>query len=153
MLTPLEIENKEFKNAMFGYDKTDVEDFMNLVLADYENLYKESISNRDKLSMLNDTISQYKTMEDTLKDTLLVAQNASEELKKSAEEKSNNIIKEAEIKANEIVKGADDRVREINLKFDCIKRDIEMYNTKLKILISSQSNIINEFMSDIETEE
>ena len=54
MLTPLDIANREFKKTMGGYNRDDVEDFMSLLLVDYEKLYKENLASRDKITALNE---------------------------------------------------------------------------------------------------
>lgn len=56
MLTPLDIENREFKKTMGGYNRDDVEDFMSLLLVDYEKLYKESIASRDRITTLTEAV-------------------------------------------------------------------------------------------------
>ena len=145
MLTPLEIENKQFKNAMFGYDKEEVEDFLNQVLEDYEALYRENVSNKDKIGSLNSEISQYKTIEETLQNTLVVAQSAGEEVKKNASEKAENILKEAQLEAGEVIKRANEQVASILSKYNEIKRNIDVYNAKISSLIATQQKIIEEF--------
>ena len=43
MLTPLEIENKKFsKQMMNGYNVDEVDEFLDLVTAEYEKMYKEN---------------------------------------------------------------------------------------------------------------
>ena len=41
MLTPVDIENKEFTKAFRGYETTEVDDFMNVLVSDYEKLYRD----------------------------------------------------------------------------------------------------------------
>ena len=67
MITPLEFEKKDFKGVPFGYSKNSVDDFFDKVKSDYEKLYKENIELKDKISMLNESVSQYKSMEEVLK--------------------------------------------------------------------------------------
>lgn len=144
MLTPLDIQNKEFKKGVFGYDKLDVEEFMSLISDEYERLYKENISLKDKVNVLSDGILQYKTMEDTLQNALIVAQSAGEEVKKNAREKAENIIKEAELRSEEIVRDANKKVSDILSKYDDIKRNLDIYKAKMNSLINTQISIMNE---------
>ena len=88
MITPLEFEKKDFKGAALGYSKNSVDDFFDKVKVDYEKLYKENIELKDKIAMLNDSISQYKSMEEVLKTAMLAAQTSAEEIKKNAQEKA-----------------------------------------------------------------
>ena len=144
MLTPINIENKEFKKAIFGYEKLDVEEFLNTVLESYEALYKENIALKDKVTMLSDGIKQYKTMEETLQNTLVVAQSAGEEVKRSAQASANTIIKDAEFNAEQIIIKAKNDARGIIEKSSEMKQQLIGYKAKMNALISTQINILNE---------
>ena len=61
MLSPLDIESKKFiKSAVGGYNRADVDKFMELILADYEKLYRENIALKDKTNTLSDAVDHYK---------------------------------------------------------------------------------------------
>lgn len=145
MLTPLDIENREFKNGMFGYDKADVEEFLDQVLTDYETLYKENIALKDKIDTLGDGIRQYKTMEDSLHQAIIIAQSTGEEVKKAAAEKAENIIKEAELRANELINEANAEVSSIKSNYNDVKRDFENFKIQALSLIKSQEKLLGEF--------
>ena len=99
MLTPLDIQNKEFIKSFRGYKETDVDIFLDEIIIDYENLYKDNIELKDKIAILTDQIEKYNNLEDTLKNTLVIAQKTSEEVTNTAKQKSELIIMEAEGKA------------------------------------------------------
>lgn len=82
MLTPLDIENREFKKTMGGYNRDDVEDFMSLLLVDYEKLYKESIASRDRITTLTEAVEHYKGQEETMQNAILAAQKAAVRLQR-----------------------------------------------------------------------
>ena len=145
MITPLDIENKEFKNGMFGYDKADVEEFLDQVLTDFEALYKENIALKDKVSTLSDGINQYKTMEDSLQNALLIAQATGEEVKKSAQEKAENIVKEAELRASEIINNANHEILDITNQYNNVKREFEAFKAQINSIIKSQERLLNDF--------
>ena len=67
MLTPLDIESKEFKRAPLGYSMNEVDRFLDEVILQYEKLYRENIDLKDKMVVLNERIQNYKAMEQTLK--------------------------------------------------------------------------------------
>ena len=83
MLTPLELEKNEFKRGI-GYSKRSVNEFYEKLRNDYEAIYKENIELKDKISLLNDAISQYKAMEEVLKTAMINAQTSAEEIKRNA---------------------------------------------------------------------
>ena len=62
MLTPIDIQNREIKSKMGGYDKKDVDDFLEEIRGSYEELYKENQSLKEKISSLSEGIQYYKKM-------------------------------------------------------------------------------------------
>ena len=66
MLTPLDIQNKNFKKKFNGYSKADVEEFFSLVCEAYDKLYTENAALRDKIEELQKQI--YKTKQNMPKD-------------------------------------------------------------------------------------
>lgn len=54
MLTPIDIQNREIKSKMGGYDKKDVDDFLEEIRGSYEELYKENQSLKEKISSLSE---------------------------------------------------------------------------------------------------
>ena len=145
MLTPLEIENKKFKKELIGYSVVEVEEFMQAVGDNYENLYKENLAYRDKINVLSNAVKQYKSMEETLQNAILVAQSAGEEVTRNAKAKADNIIAEAENKAAQILADAGKEVTRVSYEYEEMKRNVEVFRTKIISLLTSQLDIVKEF--------
>ena len=84
MITPLDIQTKSFSNAAMGYKKAEVDAFFEELLRDYEALYKSSNESNAKIKELTKLVDSYKGMEETMKNTLVVAQSSAEQLTASA---------------------------------------------------------------------
>lgn len=96
MITPLEIENKKFSKQMVnGYNVEEVDEFLDLLTVDYEKMYKENTEYREKIEQLNEDITHYKAIENTLQSTLLMAQSTAEEVKNVAKQQAEQIIIDA----------------------------------------------------------
>lgn len=145
MLMPLEVEEKKFTKQMRGYNKEEVDEFVSEVAKDYEKLYKESLAAKDKISTLSEAIRQYKAMEDTLQQAIIVAQNAGEEVKKNAYAKADNIIKDAQNRASEIISDAGKEVTKVNFEYEEMRRNVEIFRTRIISLLTSQLSIVKEF--------
>ncbi|MDK2798629.1 MAG: cell division initiation protein [Clostridiales bacterium] len=152
MLTPLDIENKRFKKKPFGYSELEVEEFLTKVVEDYEKLYKENIELKDKIAVLNEGIQHYKSIEETLQNTLVVAQSTGEEIKKNAYEKAENILKEAETKASQIIANANQEVSKINYRYEELKRNISVFKAKIESLIHAQLDMMKSFEAETKDE-
>ena len=99
MITPLDIQNKEFKKSIRGYNETEVDEFLDEILKDFEKIYKENMELKDKILLLNEQLEKYNSLERTLKETLIVAQSTADEVIGAAKKKANSIIESANIEA------------------------------------------------------
>lgn len=145
MLTPLEIENRKFKREFRGYSMAEVEEFMNVIAENYELIYKENLANKDKINMLSNAISQYKSMEETLQSAILVAQSAGDEVVQNARKSAENIIKDAENKASQLLSDASREVTRISYEYEEMRRNVEIFRTRVISLLTSQMDIVKEF--------
>ena len=150
MLTPLDIQNKEFIKSFRGYKVTDVDIFLDEIIIDYENLYKDNIELKDKIAILTDQIEKYNNLEDTLKNTLVIAQKTSEEVTNTAKQKSELIIMEAEGKAKRIIEDAHDEVITIQKEYENLRKEIYIFKTKFKSLIEGQLISLENYYEEIE---
>ncbi len=103
MLTPLDIQNKEFKRSFRGYNEDEIDGFLDLVIKDYEHLYRENVELKDTIERLNGKLENYQQMENTLHNTLVIAQETAEEVKLNAKKQSELLMREAEIKGQQLV--------------------------------------------------
>lgn len=148
MITPADIENKEFKKEMRGYSIPDVNNFLQEVANCYEKIYQENLAAMDRIAMLTDAVKQYKSMEDTLKNALSVAKDAGDEIRANAHEQAQVIIKDAETKSAKIINDAAKEVASINYRYEEMKRSIEVFKAKVVSLLNSQLETIKQY-SDI----
>jgi len=145
MLTPLEIENRKFKREFRGYSMIEVQEFMRVISENYELIYKENLANKDKINMLSNAISQYKSMEETLQSAILVAQSAGDEVVQNAKRNAENIIKDAENKASQLLSDASREVTRISYEYEEMRRNVEVFRTRIISLLNSQLDIVKEF--------
>lgn len=147
MITPVDIQNREFPRKMSGYDRTAVDEFMVDVAEDYEKLYRENIDLKDKVANINDSLRKYIAMEEAMQNTLMFAQNTADDVKKSATEKAELMIKEAELKAKELVAQAQAEVLVQERKLEELKSEIQIYKTKFDSLVASQKAVMDDMFS------
>ncbi len=149
MITPLDIQNKQFGKTIYGYDAKSVDKFLDEINEDYEGVYKDNIELKDKVAILTDQIRQFNTLQETLKNTLVVAQTTADEVTTSARSKANIIVEEAELNGKVIMDNAKDDVRRINREYDQLKRELFMFKTRYKSFIQSQLLTVEEFYKDM----
>ena len=113
MLTPLEIENKRFsKQMMNGYSVGEVDDFLDELTLDYEKLFKENAEIKAKLEEALNNLTQYRSIESTLQNTLVMAQSTAEDIKNVAKQQADQIVKDAEVDARKAVNDLNQEITE-----------------------------------------
>ena len=125
MLTPMDIHNKEFGRGFRGYKETEVDDFLDQVVNDYEKLYRENETLREKVLRSEKDVEQYKKLEKNLQDTLLVAQRTAEEVT-SAAKKFSVEVRESAAKECQNMK--------LRSELECRKRVDEAESAAKKLL-------------------
>ncbi len=141
-ITPLEIKRQQFKKVMRGYDSVEVETFLDMVSNDLEDVLGENKHLRDKLIEMETQLADYKQMEKTLQQTLLQAQETSGKSIENSRKEADLIIKEAELKAQQIVDSARTDFARIKEEISSMKARKESVISRLKILLSSELDLI-----------
>ncbi|WP_141431264.1 DivIVA domain-containing protein [Bacillus sp. 03113] len=142
-LTPLDIHNKEFSKGFRGYDEDEVNEFLDQVIKDYEMVIREKKELEEKLRDLNERIGHFNTIEGTLNKSIIVAQEAAEEVKRNAQKEAKLIIKEAEKNADRIVNESLSKARKIALEIEDLKKQSKVFRTRFKMLIEAQLDLLN----------
>ncbi len=153
MLTPLDIESKVFRKTMIGFSTGEVKHFISEILANYEKIYKENVELRDKINVLNEGIGYYKTLEETLKNTLVLAERTAEETKNQAYIKAEQIEKEAELKAEQIVSQARQEVFKINQRKESLVKDYDASVIQIKQFLRAQLEMVEKNTIEINSPE
>ena len=151
-LTPLDIRHKEFARAMRGYRDLEVDEFLDDIADEFERLFNENIDYKDRLESLEEKIEQYKNIEDTLKKTLLSAQQQAEELKQNAQKEADLILRDAELKSRSIINDSYAERQKIQRSVAALKQKQEDLRYQLKSVIEAYTNILDQ-EGDIVAEE
>ena len=150
MITPVDIENKEFKRGFRGYDVEEIEAFLEELVKDYSKLYRENASMKDKNAMLNEAVENYKGMEETMRSAIISAQRTSEEIIKNAHEQADNIVKEAKLRAQELLNEADSKIQEKRRECAEIEGRSSTLRAKLKAVLNSHMQLLDEIPEEKE---
>ena len=149
MITPMDLRTKTFKKATVGgYDKREVDEYMEAIISDYEKIYTQSIETTDKINTLSKLLDTYKAMEDTMKNSLIVAQSTAEELTKNAQEKAELTIDEAKLEAKKIMDEAKEEAIKIQTQIAEFKSSMEMYKSRAIGMMNAQIDVLNKFETE-----
>lgn len=145
MLTPLDIENKKFsKQIMNGYNVEEVDDFLDEIGVDFAKKQKEVNESEKKIEELNASLEHYKNIEETLQNTLLMAQSTAEEVKNIAKQKADQIVTDAKASSQKEVDFIQNQILMKKKELEDVQKQFDIYKAKMESLLISQLELIKE---------
>lgn len=143
-LTPLDIHNKEFARRIRGYDEDEVNEFLDQIIKDYESVIRENKELGNQLLTMQERLDHFSNIEETLSKTIIVAQEAADELKNNAKKEAQLIIKESEKNADRIINDALAKSRKIALEVEELKKQASIYRTRFRSLVEAQLELLKQ---------
>ena len=98
-ITPVDIQHKSFKKALQGYDRAEVDQFLDEIIETLEDDAQHAAALQAEINDLKERISHFKAMEESLQNTLVLAQRTADEVKASAHKEADLIKQQARIAA------------------------------------------------------
>ncbi|MBB6673203.1 DivIVA domain-containing protein [Cohnella nanjingensis] len=143
-LTPLDIHNKEFGRRLRGYDEDEVNEFLDQIIKDYEAMIRENKELQNQLMAMQDKLGHFANIEETLSKTIIVAQEAADELKGNAKKEAQLIVKEAEKNADRIINESLSKSRKYALEVEELKKQAAIYRARFRTLVETQLDLLNQ---------
>ncbi|MEG1597110.1 MAG: DivIVA domain-containing protein [Bacilli bacterium] len=127
-----------------GYKKEEVHIFINDVIKQTEGMLAKLKEQDMELKAVKSELSNYKSIEATLKSAIYKAEETSVNIKKQAIEQGNILIEEAKVNASRIVNDSLIRAEKIEMKADVLETNIKIFKKKLKLIVEQQLSVVEE---------
>ena len=111
-ITPIDIQHKTFKKALQGYDRTEVDQFLDEIIETLEDNAHQRVALEAEIADLKERISHFKAMEESLQNTLVLAQRTADEVKASAHKEADLIREQARMAAEREIASYNDAMSE-----------------------------------------
>ena len=141
-VSPISIKKQEFSKSVRGFDKEEVQAFLEKLADEFESLQKENESLKKDLEQASNRVSEFRKIEKNLQDTLLKAQESSSKSIESTKKQTGLMIKEAEIKASQILEKARENANEVRNAVINLREEKDLLIAKLKSIINSQAHLL-----------
>lgn len=150
MLSPLDLKNKtmEPKKRKY-YDKDETDDYLELVMEQYKELYDENLELKKSVKSLNDGVQYYRSIENTMQKALVLAEKTAKETKDAAQLKAEAIEKDANTKADKIIAEAEQEYDKLKEKCLSLVQQFNQYKMQLKQVASAQLELITSDSFDV----
>jgi len=147
-ITPLDIQQMVFRTKLRGYDREEVNRFLEELAQTVESLNRDNAILRERLAVTEQQVSELKRTETTLSNTLVAAQSLADDVKRSANRDAELIVKEAELKAGEVI-------RQARVELGETQRDLSQLQKQRLLMVERMRATLHTFerMLDVESAE
>ena len=135
---------KKFNTSFTGYSKTEVNNFVKEVTKEYENMLNNLKSKDREIEALNNELKHYKELEHTLNKALLVAEDASNNIKRIAKNESISLLEDAKKNASRIVNEALLKADNITSEAESLIRRVIIFKRRFKQSLEDEIRIVDD---------
>ncbi len=140
---------KKFSKSFNGYSKSEVNEFVARVTKEYENML-DSLKERDRENKtLKEKLLQYQNMENTLNRALLVAEDASNQIKRMARDESKSIVEDAKRNASRIVNDALIKAQKLESDAEELRRKIIVFKKRFRAAVETELEAIEQINDEL----
>jgi cell division initiation protein len=142
-ITPLELRKKTFNKRLRGYDRSEVDHFLEDLAEDLEAVWRRMDELEVENVRLKDEMARHRESEATLRDTLLLAQKSADGLREASARESERVIAEAEHQADRLVHQSLERTAEIEKRVRDLRVERKNFHIKLQGMLDMFQQVLN----------
>ena len=151
-ISPMDIQRQAFGRKMRGLDADEVRAYLNIVAEEVAALQMERDRLHHEVQEVRSLLEEHRQRETILKNTLLMAQRVSEEIKENARKQAETVVKEAEIQADRLVELAQSRAHEVERGILDLRAHRTSLRTDVRALITRLTRILD-LQEEVEVED
>lgn len=145
MITPIEIRQHTFKKAFQGYNKDEVQNYLNTLSSEWERMLEENKRIKLEFEKTQSALDNLRQVESALHRTLLQAEETSKSTIENAKSTADLRIQEAEASAKEMLKNAIDERSRVEMQTnELVSRRNEILQ-QLKSYLTAQTERLKTF--------
>ncbi|HEY5341961.1 MAG TPA: DivIVA domain-containing protein [Candidatus Aquilonibacter sp.] len=142
-VTPVDIQHKSFKKALQGYDRTEVDQFLDEVIETLEDDAQHRAALEAEIADLKERISHFKAIEESLQNTLILAQRTADEVKASAHKEADLIREHARLAADREVASYNDTISDVRREQQRAIEAAEKAKSELRSLLMTHLSLLD----------
>ena len=116
----------KFNYEANGYNRAEVNKFVTDVIKETEGIIKRCKDQKKEIADLKDKLSHYEDLENTLKQSLINAEQTADNVKRLAREEANIIVSDAKHNASRIVGESLLKARKIENEADTLEKNVKI---------------------------
>lgn len=154
MIMPIDIDKKEFSRDKRGYNSREVDEFLDLIVIDYERVLNDNRSMAHKIKALEKQLAEAQRSDTAMLETLETAKRLMADISASAERRAELIMRDAELEAENMILDAKMTVKKLNEDHLTLKTKVERltgnYRKMLELELEKLNNDEYELLPDLD---
>ena len=142
-ITPLDIQQQQFRVRFRGFDMVEVDNFLDLAANEFEELLRENNRLKEEDHQKAEKIQQLERAERDLRNALISAQQICEEMKNQARKEGELIIEEAKGNARKILQTAQSQALEVETEITRLRRQRTEFEASLKSILEMHLSLLD----------
>lgn len=132
MITPMDIHNKQFSRGLRGYNEEEVRDFLQQIVSDYEQIYREHREMEDELDQMKTKLANYEKISHTMTSALQLAKDAARNVTETAHRNADVMISNAKAEGENRLREALENRRLLNETISHTEGNMKTYICKIR---------------------
>jgi cell division initiation protein len=149
MITPLDIQNKEFTKGVRGYKEEEVDSFLDLITLDFEKLIQDNRRLKESIAVLTEEVERYRGSENAVLETLEAAKALMGDISASAEKRAEILLRNAEMDAERIQREARESVERLTEESVKLRNRLNIFKSRFRNLLEAELERFNTLSAEL----
>lgn len=133
MITGMEIRSQQFAKSIRGYNEEEVKSYLQMLAQSYEDLFSENAQLKENLQRYKFELEKYRKIEETMNNSLIVAQQTAENLKLNAQQEAERMLNDSKRSIAEMLTAYQEILKQLNI-----------FNLELKTQLSAKLALVEQ---------
>ncbi len=142
-ISPMDIQRQTFGRRFRGFDRDEVRTFLATLSEEVAVLQREKDELERQLRQVEQIVTEHREREAILKNTLLTAQKAAEDIRESARREGETIVKQAEIQGDRLLELAQGRAHEVERGIMELRAHRAAVRTDVRALLTRLTTVLD----------
>ena len=149
MIMPIDIDKKEFSRDKKGYNSREVDEFLDIIVADYEKVLNDNRSMAHKIKALEKQLEEAQKDDNAMVETLETAKKLMADISASAERRAELMMRDAELEAENMLLDAKVSVRKLNDEHAILSTKVKRLRDNFRKMLEAELARIDEDEFDV----
>ena len=138
MIMPIDIDKKEFSSDKKGYNFREVDEFLDIIVADYEKVLNDNRSMAHKIKALEKQLEEAQKDDNAMVETLETAKKLMADISASAERRAELMMRDAELEAENMLLDAKVNVRKLNDEHEILSAKVRRLKSNFRKMLQAE---------------